>query len=66
MPLKSQNKFELVHGDDDQIAPIDASARAAKALVPHAELKVYTGAPHGLADTHKDQLNQDMLSFLKS
>lgn len=56
----------LVHGDDDQIVPIDAAARAAKTLVPHAELKVYEGAPHGLADTHKERLNQDMLAFLKS
>jgi non-heme chloroperoxidase len=56
----------IVHGDDDQIVPIDAAARAAKKLVPQAVLKVYAGAPHGLADTHKDQLNQDMLAFLKS
>ncbi|MDC7789199.1 alpha/beta hydrolase [Rhodoplanes sp. TEM] len=56
----------IVHGDDDQIVPIDASARAAKALVPHAVLKVYPGAPHGLADTHKEQLNADILAFLKS
>jgi non-heme chloroperoxidase len=56
----------IVHGDDDQIVPIDAAARASKRLVPHAELKVYAGAPHGLADTHKQQLNQDMLAFLRS
>ena len=56
----------IVHGDDDQIVPIDASARAAARLVPHAVLKVYPGAPHGLADTHKEQLNQDLLTFLKS
>jgi non-heme chloroperoxidase len=55
----------IVHGDDDQIVPIDAAARAAKRLVPHAELKVYAGAPHGLADTHKDQLNADMLDFVE-
>ena len=56
----------IVHGDDDQIVPIDAAGRASKKLVPHAELKVYEGAPHGLSDTHKDRLNQDMLAFLKS
>jgi non-heme chloroperoxidase len=56
----------IIHGDDDQIVPIDASARAAARLVPHAELKVYPGAPHGLADTHKDQLNADLLAFLRS
>jgi non-heme chloroperoxidase len=56
----------IVHGDDDQIVPIDAAARASARLVPHATLKVYSGAPHGLADTHKEQLNADLLAFLKS
>jgi non-heme chloroperoxidase len=53
----------IVHGDDDQMVPIDASARAAAKLVPHATLKVYPGAPHGLCDTHKEQLNADLLEF---
>jgi non-heme chloroperoxidase len=56
----------IVHGDDDQIVPIDAAARASKRLIPHAELKVYVGAPHGLTDTHKDQLNADLLAFLNA
>ena len=56
----------IVHGDDDQIVPIDAAGRASKRLVPHAELRIYPGAPHGLGDTHKEQLNQDMLAFLRS
>jgi len=55
----------IVHGDDDQVVPIDAAAHASKRLVPHAELKVYLGAPHGITDTHKDQLNADMLAFLQ-
>lgn len=55
----------IVHGDDDQIVPIDASARAAAKLVKNAKLIVYPGAPHGLADTHKDRLNQDLLTFLQ-
>jgi non-heme chloroperoxidase len=55
----------IVHGDDDQIVPIDAAGRASARLVPLAVLKVYEGAPHGLTDTHKDRLNQDMLDFLK-
>ena len=55
----------IVHGDDDQIVPIDAAGRASKKLVPHAVLKVYEGAPHGLSDTHKDRLNQDLLDFLR-
>jgi non-heme chloroperoxidase len=56
----------IVHGDDDQIVPIDAAGRASKRLVAHAELKVYPGAPHGLGDTHKEQLNGDMLAFLRT
>ena len=56
----------IVHGDDDQIVPIAASGLASAKLVPHAILKVYAGAPHGLAETHKDQLDADMLAFLKA
>ena len=56
----------IVHGSDDQVVPLDVSGLASKALVPHAVLKVYEGAPHGLTDTHKDRLNQDMLAFLRS
>lgn len=56
----------ILHGDDDQIVPIDASARAGARLVPHATMKIYPGAPHGLADTHKEQLNADLLAFAKS
>ncbi len=56
----------IIHGDDDQIVPIDAAGRAAAKLVKGATLKVYPGAPHGLADTHKDQLNADLLDFIRS
>lgn len=55
----------VIHGDDDQLVPIDASARAAAALIDGAQLIVYPGAPHGLADTHKEQLNRDLLAFLR-
>jgi len=55
----------IVHGDDDQIVPIDASALEASKLVENATLKVYEGAPHDLADTHKNQLNGDLLAFLR-
>lgn len=55
----------IVHGDDDQIVPIDASALAVARIVKDAKLVVYPGAPHGLADTHKDRLNKDLLSFLQ-
>lgn len=56
----------VVHGDDDQIVPIDAAGRASAKLVRNATLKVYPGAPHGITDTHKDQLNADLLDFAKS
>ena len=56
----------LIHGDDDQIVPIDASARAAVKLVPNAVLKEYPGAPHGLCTTHKDTVNADLLAFIES
>ncbi len=53
----------VIHGDDDQIVPIDASARATVKLVRRVTLKVYAGAPHGLAETHRDQLNADLIDF---
>jgi non-heme chloroperoxidase len=56
----------ILHGDDDQIVPIAAAAIAAAKLVKNSTLKIYPGAPHGLTDTHKDQLNTDLLSFLKN
>ena len=55
-----------IHGDDDQIVPIDASAYASAGLMPRATLKIYKGAPHGLAVTHRDELNADLLSFLET
>ena len=55
----------VIHGDDDQIVPIDGSGRASAALVDGAELLVYPGAPHGLTDTHKDRVNRDLLAFLR-
>src|SRR3989449_654126 len=56
----------IIHGDDDQIVPIGASAHAAVKIAPKAELVGYAGAPHGLPSTHKDQLNADLLRFLKA
>jgi non-heme chloroperoxidase len=54
----------VVHGDDDQIVPIAASAARASKLVKNVTYKVYEGAPHGLADTHKERLNRDLLAFV--
>ena len=56
----------VVHGDDDQIVPIGAAGLRSSKLVRNATLKIYKGAPHGLAETHKDQLNADLLAFLKT
>ena len=56
----------IIHGDDDQIVPIGASAHASSRLVKNATLKVYPGASHGLSDTHKDELNTDLLAFLRA
>ncbi len=56
----------IIHGDDDQIVPIAASAEASSKLVKNATLRVYPGGPHGLADTHKEQLNADLLAFLRT
>jgi non-heme chloroperoxidase len=56
----------ILHGDDDQIVPIGASALLSAKLVPRGTLKVYPGAPHALPDTHKDQVNADLLAFLQS
>jgi len=55
----------IIHGDDDQIVPIADSALLSAKLVKDATLKVYPGAPHGLTITHKQQFNEDLLSFLK-
>src|SRR5579859_1673708 len=56
----------IIHGDDDQIVPIGASALRSSKIVKGATLKIYPGAPHGLTNTHKDQFNADLLSFLRS
>ena len=56
----------IIHGDDDQIVPIADSALLSAKLVKDATLKVYPGAPHGLMTTHKQQFNEDLLTFLRS
>jgi non-heme chloroperoxidase len=55
----------VAHGDDDQIVPIDASARLSSHLIKGATLKVYAGYPHGMLTTHADVLNPDLLVFIK-
>src|SRR5713226_4866608 len=56
----------IIHGDDDQIVPIGASAMLSSKLVKNATLKVYPGAPHGMCTTLKDKVNADLLAFLKA
>ena len=55
----------VIHGDDDQVVPIGASARRTVTLVKNARLIEYKGGPHGLTDTHKERLNGDLLAFLR-
>ena len=56
----------IVHGDDDQIVPIAASAKRSSKIVEGSVLKVYEGAPHGLTATHKERFNADLLAFIRS
>jgi non-heme chloroperoxidase len=62
-------KFDIptrfLHGDDDQIVPIGASALLAAKLVPGSTLKIYAGGDHGICSTQKDRVNADLLAFLK-
>jgi non-heme chloroperoxidase len=56
----------VVHGSDDQIVPVDISARVVSRMLPTAQLKIYEGAPHGLGFTHRERLNADLLDFLNT
>ena len=54
----------ILHGDDDQIVPIGASALLSSKIIKGAKLKIYAGAPHGMCSTLKDRVNQELLSFV--
>ncbi len=56
----------ILHGDDDQIVPIVASALLSSKMIKGATLKIYPGYPHGMCSTQKDQINADLLAFLKT
>jgi non-heme chloroperoxidase len=56
----------ILRGGDDQIVPIGTSAMLSSKLVQGSILKVYPGLPHGICSTHKDQINSELLAFLKS
>ena len=55
----------LMHGSDDQVVPIDDSAKLGIKLLKHGTLKIYDGLPHGMATTHADVINPNLLSFIK-
>ena len=55
----------VLHGEDDQIVPIDISGRLSAKLIPGAQLKTYPGYPHGMPTIHADQINADLLAFIK-
>jgi non-heme chloroperoxidase len=56
----------ILHGDDDQIVPIEDSALLSAKIIKNANLVVYKGAPHGMCTTLKDKVNEVLLGFLKS
>jgi len=56
----------ILHGDDDQIVPIGITAEVSVKIIKNATLKVHKGAPHGMCTTLKDEINADLLEFLKS
>jgi len=55
----------ILHGDDDQVVPIKAAAMLSSKLVPDATLKVYPGHPHGMHSVYHDEINNDLLAFIK-
>ncbi len=56
----------ILHGDDDQVVPIGASAMLSSKLIKNAQLKIYKGAPHGMCSTEKDRVNQDLFDFIRT
>jgi non-heme chloroperoxidase len=56
----------VLHGDDDQVVPIDDAGRLSVKLLKNGILKVYPGFPHGMLTTHADVINPDLLAFVKS
>lgn len=56
----------IIHGDDDQIVPIAASALLSAKLVKSSTLRVYAAGPHGLCTTMKDRVSEDLLAFARS
>jgi len=55
----------IMHGDDDQIVPIGPSAMLSSKLIKNSQLKIYKGGSHGICQTQKDEVNEDLFAFLK-
>ena len=53
----------IIHGDADATVPLDPTSKCAAEIIPNAEIDVYSGAPHGLFYTHRDDLNRDIAAF---
>lgn len=56
----------VIHGSNDQVVPFEVTGKVAAEMIRDAGLKVYDNAPHGFAVTHRDQLNEDLLAFVKT
>lgn len=56
----------IIHGSNDQLNPLDTTAKLTAAAIPGSELRVYENAPHGLVITHRDRLTHDLLAFVRS
>jgi len=55
----------VIHGDDDQVVPIEATGKLAAEMIKGSQFKAYAGAPHATCNTHADQVNADLLAFIK-
>jgi non-heme chloroperoxidase len=56
----------VIHGGDDQVVPYEVGGKASAALIDGAKLITYEGGPHGITDTHKERLNDDLLAFARA
>jgi pimeloyl-ACP methyl ester carboxylesterase len=55
----------IIQGDEDEVSPLDLSGRKLAGAIPGSELKIYEGAPHGIALTHRDRFTHDLLTFVR-
>jgi len=55
----------VIHGDDDQVVPFEATGKLAAEMIKGSQLKLYAGAPHATCTTHAAQVNADLLAFIQ-